>query len=130
MDRCAQGAGASALHGSGRGRHCRTRGKKRPDSDADFAVYQKIEGDYEPNAENYQVLRSDEGSTAERIAQALAYMQPTLAPMTREQIHALMHTTRGGSRRGPCAFLLLSAGSPPKARETLRRCDIARTPPR
>jgi predicted kinase len=49
-------------------------GKKRPDSDADFAVYQKIKADYEPIAENYQVLRSDEGSTAERIAQALAYM--------------------------------------------------------
>jgi predicted kinase len=49
-------------------------GKKRPDSDADFAVYQQIKADYEAIAEDHLVLRSDEGSSAERIAQALAYM--------------------------------------------------------
>ena len=49
-------------------------GKKRPDSDADFAVYQKIKAGYEPIAGDHLVLRSDEGSTAGRIAQALAYI--------------------------------------------------------
>lgn len=50
-------------------------GKKRPDSDADFAVYHKIKADQEPIAEHHKVLRTDMGSTEERIAQALAYLE-------------------------------------------------------
>ncbi|MBZ0204750.1 MAG: ATP-binding protein [Flavobacteriales bacterium] len=50
-------------------------GKKRPDSDADFAVYRKIKAEYEPIDRPHKVLRSDEGSTAGRIGEALKYME-------------------------------------------------------
>lgn len=48
--------------------------KKRPDSDADLAVYQRIKAEYEPLAQEHLVLRSDVGSSEARIAQALAYI--------------------------------------------------------
>lgn len=49
-------------------------GKKRPDSDADFAVYQAIKAEYEPIDRPHKVLRTDAGSTAARIDEALAYI--------------------------------------------------------
>jgi len=49
-------------------------GKQRPDSDADFAVYQQIKAEYEPITEAHTVLRSDDGSTALRIEKVLEYI--------------------------------------------------------
>lgn len=49
--------------------------KKRPDSDADFAVYQVIKAQYEPLAEDHLHLRSDEDSLEEMIRKAVDYMQ-------------------------------------------------------
>lgn len=47
---------------------------KREDSDADYAVYEKIKAEYEPLLETHKVLRSDVGSTEERIKEAIAFM--------------------------------------------------------
>ena len=52
-------------------------GRKRPDSDADFAVYRKIKAEYEPIAQEHLVLNTDEGTTAAYIAAALATINGT-----------------------------------------------------
>ena len=50
-------------------------GKKRPDSDADFAVYQKIKAEYEPIAEKLpRCCAPTRAARAERIGEALAYI--------------------------------------------------------
>ncbi len=49
-------------------------GKKRADSDADFAVYQRIKAEYEPLTEDHLVVHSDEGSMDDRIAEAVEYI--------------------------------------------------------
>jgi aminoglycoside phosphotransferase family enzyme/predicted kinase len=47
---------------------------KREDSDADYDVYLKIKAEYEPLLQAHRVLRSDEGSTEERINEAISYI--------------------------------------------------------
>ena len=50
-------------------------GKKRPDSDADYFVYQSIKEKYEPLKEDHLHLRSDQDSLEEMTRKALDYMQ-------------------------------------------------------
>jgi hypothetical protein len=49
--------------------------RKREDIDADYAVYQKIKSEYELLLQDIKILCSDEGSTAERIRQAIDFMK-------------------------------------------------------
>jgi predicted kinase len=49
-------------------------GRKRPDSDADFAVYRKIKDEYEPIAREHLILNTDKGTTEAYIASALEYI--------------------------------------------------------
>jgi predicted kinase len=48
--------------------------KKRPDSDADFTVYQLIKENYEPLVEEHLVLHSDEDWLEDMIQKAMDYM--------------------------------------------------------
>ena len=49
--------------------------KKRPDSEADFEVYQKIRDSNEPLTTDHLVLKTDEGSEDELIGQVLHYIK-------------------------------------------------------
>lgn len=51
---------------------------KRVNSDADYAVYQKIKYDFEPFTEEHLVLDTDTQSMDEMIAQALNYLNNSI----------------------------------------------------
>jgi len=48
--------------------------KKRPDSDADFAIYKKIKSEFEPLNIAFLRLRSDQQSLEEMIEQSLSFV--------------------------------------------------------
>ena len=52
-------------------------GRKRPDSDADFAVYLKIKAEQEPIIQEHLELNTNLGTTSAYIATALAYVNGT-----------------------------------------------------
>lgn len=49
-------------------------GRKRPDSDADFAVYLTIKAEQEPITQDHLVLNTDAGTTEQYLAAALEHI--------------------------------------------------------
>lgn len=49
--------------------------RKRPDSEADVAVYEQIRSEWSPLQGEHLVLRSDEAELSDMIHQALAWLQ-------------------------------------------------------
>ncbi|HOY07244.1 MAG TPA: AAA family ATPase [Saprospiraceae bacterium] len=61
----------------------------RPDSEADFSIYQKIRDAYEPLSEPHLTLHSDEGTPEQLTALIGAYLEPFRNGMSFQQIQSL-----------------------------------------